>query len=142
MDVAEILSAIDIDDDRRVQRWRVGIIPEKNLLTVALEGDFDEVSHRLLCPRAETEKLLPATPHQLLRAHLAELFQMLVHGSLERFRSGLVIGVRSALRLGNHLVDHLQLKQLGGSDSQSRRRLFAPLRTLGILPENCRASLD
>src|SRR5712675_3749924 len=100
VDIAEVLSAIDIDDDRSVQRRRVGIIPEKKLLTVALEGDFDEVRHWLLRPRAETEKLLPATPHQLLRAHLAELFQMLVHRGLERFCSGLVIGVRSALRLG------------------------------------------
>ena len=83
VDVTEILSAIDIDDDRSVQRRRIGIIPEKKLLTVALEGDFDEVRHRLLCPRAETEKLLPATPDQLLRSHLAELFQVLVHGSLE-----------------------------------------------------------
>ena len=83
MDVAEILSAIDIDDDRRVQRRRIGIIPEKKLLTVALEGDFDEVCHRLLCPRAETEELLPATPHQFLGAHLAQLFQVLVHDDLK-----------------------------------------------------------
>ena len=83
MDVTEILSAIDIDDDRCVQRRRIGIIPEKKLLTVALEGDFDEVCHRLLCPRAETEELLPASPHQLLRTHFAELFQVLVHSSLE-----------------------------------------------------------
>ena len=41
MYVAKVLSAIDIDDHCRVERRRIGIIPEKELLTVALEGDFD-----------------------------------------------------------------------------------------------------
>ena len=41
VDVAEVFPAIDIDDHRRVERRRIWIIPEKELLTVALEGDFD-----------------------------------------------------------------------------------------------------
>jgi hypothetical protein len=53
VDVAEVLSALDIDDHRRIERRWIGIVPEKELLTVALEGDFDEVRQVLLCPRAE-----------------------------------------------------------------------------------------
>src|SRR5712692_4056317 len=92
VDVAKILSAIDIDDHCSVERGWIGIIPEKELLTVALEGDFDEVRHALLRPRAESEELLPAATHQLFRTHFAELLQMAVHRRLKRFRRGLVIG--------------------------------------------------
>src|SRR6266550_8735411 len=112
VDVAKILSAIDIGDHCGVERRRIWVIPEKELLTVALEGDFDEVRHTLLRPRAESEELLSAAAHQLFRTHLAELLQVAVDRRLKRFRRGLMIGVRSALRFRNYLVDHLELQQL------------------------------
>src|SRR5687767_15847754 len=77
VDIPQVLAAIDIHDHRRVERRWIGIIPEKELLTVALEGDFDQVRHCLLRPRAQSQELLPAPAHELFRSHLAELLQML-----------------------------------------------------------------
>jgi hypothetical protein len=53
VDVSKVFSALDIDDHGRIERRRIGIIPEKELLTIALEGDFDEVRQALFRPRAE-----------------------------------------------------------------------------------------
>jgi hypothetical protein len=40
---AEIFTALDVYDHRRVKRRRIGIFPEKEFLPVSLEGHFDEV---------------------------------------------------------------------------------------------------
>ena len=71
VDATQVFATIDVDDHRRIERRRIGIIPEKKFLTVALEGDFDEVRHWLLLPRAEAEELLAAATDELFRAHLA-----------------------------------------------------------------------
>ena len=70
VNVAEVLTALDIDDYCGVEGWRVRIVPEKEFLTVALEGHFDEVRHGLLRPRAQTQELLAAPSHQLFGTHL------------------------------------------------------------------------
>ena len=45
VDAPEVLAAIGLDDHRRVKRRRLLALPEEELLPIALEGDFDEVSH-------------------------------------------------------------------------------------------------
>jgi hypothetical protein len=45
VNVAQVLPPIDIHDHGCLERRRIGIIPEKEFLTVALEGDFDEMRH-------------------------------------------------------------------------------------------------
>jgi hypothetical protein len=70
VNVAEIFAAIDVDDYRRVKRRRIGIIPEKKLLTIALEGDFDQMRQALLRPRTEAQEFLAATANELLGTHL------------------------------------------------------------------------
>src|SRR5580765_250413 len=93
MDVAEILSALDIDDHSRVEWRRIGIVPEKKLLTIALEGDFDEMRQTLLLPRAQTQEFLPAASHEFLGTHLPQLFDVTAEHRLQRFGCRFVIGV-------------------------------------------------
>ncbi len=83
VDVAKILSPLDIDDHGRIEGRRIGVIPEKEFLTVAFEGYFDEVRHTLLRPCAETQEFLTAPPHQFFRAHFAQLFEILAQHSLQ-----------------------------------------------------------
>ena len=61
---------------------------------------------------------------------------------LHRRRGRLVVRVAAARRLGNDLVDHAQLEQVGRGDAQRRRGSLAHLRALAVLPEDRRASLD
>ena len=83
MDVAQVFAALDIHDHSRIERWRIGIVPEKEFLTVALEGDFYEVSQALFRPRAEAEEFLPAPSHQLFGAHLPQLLEVPIDDVLE-----------------------------------------------------------
>jgi hypothetical protein len=83
VDVAKVLAPLDIDDHSRSEWRRIGIIPEKEFLTVALEGDFDEVRQALLRPRAQTQKFLAPTAHQFLRPHFAQFLEVLAEDGLE-----------------------------------------------------------
>ena len=40
--VAKILPAVGVDDHRRLERRRLVVLPQEEVLSVALEGDFDE----------------------------------------------------------------------------------------------------
>jgi hypothetical protein len=41
VDVPQIFPAVRIDDDRRLERGRFGIIPEKELFSITSECNFD-----------------------------------------------------------------------------------------------------
>ena len=45
VDVAKIFASIGVDDDGRLHRRRLVGLPEKELLSVTLERDFDEMRH-------------------------------------------------------------------------------------------------
>jgi hypothetical protein len=45
VDVPEIFPAIDVHDDCGLESGRVGIIPQKELFSIAPKGDFYEMSH-------------------------------------------------------------------------------------------------
>jgi hypothetical protein len=48
VDASEILAAVGLDDDRRVQPRRLVTVPDEELAPVAFEGDFYEVGHSVL----------------------------------------------------------------------------------------------
>ena len=45
VDITEILSAVGVDDDARVERRHLVAFPQEEVFSIALERDFDEVRH-------------------------------------------------------------------------------------------------
>src|SRR6478672_3554261 len=97
---------------------------------------------RLLCPLPKTQEFLSASSHELLRAELPQLLEMPVQRFLQNLCCRSVVGVRAAWGLGNDLVDDAQLEQIRSCDSKRSCRFLAHLRTLAVLPQDRRASLD
>ena len=51
MDAPEILTAVCVDDHRRPHRRRLLAFPEEELLSIAFEGDFDQMIHVIAQPK-------------------------------------------------------------------------------------------
>src|SRR5215208_366127 len=66
----------------------------------------------LLCELPHPKVLLAPPADQLVGLELADLVDVAGERRLEGLRGGLVVGVRAARRLGDDLVDYLQLEQV------------------------------
>src|SRR5262245_15174863 len=67
----------------------------------------------LFRPRPHLQELLPAAPYQLVRLQPPEVLEVPDQGLLECRRCRLVVGMGSSHGLGDDLVDHLEVRQLG-----------------------------
>src|SRR5229473_4129038 len=111
---------------------------EKNSFRFPLNRTSMTSVNSLLAQRTHRKVLLLPAFEELLDPHLAQLPHMASQRVAQRRGGGLRIGVRSARRLGDDLVDDPELQQVFGRDLE---RLGGALPLARILPEDGGAAL-
>src|SRR5258705_91877 len=90
---------------------------KKNSLRLPLNATSTRTA-TLLDVLPHPQELFAAAAGELVRLEPAEVVELAQEHFLERGGGDLVIGVRSPRRLGDDLVDHAQLEQVGRRDAE------------------------
>src|SRR5881396_4025677 len=106
---------------------------EKNSFRFPLNRTSMTSVNSLLAQRTHRKVLLLPAFEELLDPHLAQLPHVASQRVAQHRGGGLRIGVRSARRLGDDLVDDPELQQVFGRDLE---RLGGPLPLARVLPED------